>query len=98
MKGTRNPSVPPGLRISRVPGEPVRREADGRYAIHLWLRQDGKFDGDITLQLTPAETELLHAQLCFALDEDPAEPVSLPADRTPDCRKPVPRRPVVRWP
>lgn len=66
---------------------PVRKpptERRRRLGVDLWLRQDGKFDGDIVLQLTPAETELLHAQLCFALD---GEPVTTYADVTPDCRK-----------
>ncbi|MDJ1138378.1 hypothetical protein [Streptomyces iconiensis] len=75
-----------GLRISRVPGKPLHRDADGRYAIPLWLLRNGKFDGDIALQLSPAEAEMLHAQLCFALDVEP-EPVTTPADQTPDCRK-----------
>ncbi|TJZ42270.1 hypothetical protein FCH28_35245 [Streptomyces piniterrae] len=79
-----NRNNPRGLRVSRVPGKPVLRDADGDYAIHLWLRHDGKFDGDITLQLSPTETELLHAELCFALD---GEPVRTYPDDTPDCRK-----------
>jgi hypothetical protein len=77
-------SVPGGLRISRVPGKPVQRDPDGRYAIHLWLRHEGRFDGDVVLQLSPLETELLHAQLCYALDE---EPVATLPDATPECRR-----------
>ena len=61
-----------GLRISRVPSKPVQREDDGQIAIHLWLRRDGEFDGDVgVLRLAPGEAELLHAQLCYALDDPP---------------------------
>lgn len=67
------------LRISRVPSKPVRRQKDGRYAIPLWLQQAGRFDGDVDLRLTPSEAELLHAQLCFALDDWPR---TVPADAT----------------
>ncbi|UQA94511.1 hypothetical protein [Streptomyces halobius] len=94
--GMSNNCDPRGLRISRVPGKPVRRDEYGDYEIPLWLRHDGKFDGDITLLLTPAETEQLHAQLCFALD---GEPVTTYADVTPDCRKdPRGFAARVRWP
>lgn len=72
------------LRISRVPGKPVQREADGRYAVHLWLQQHGRFDGDCALRLSPAEAEVLHAQLCYALGD---EPVATHPDHTPACRK-----------
>lgn len=96
MKNAERQPVPGGLRISRVPGKPVQRDADGRYAIHLWLRQEGRFDGDITLQLSPSETELLHAQLCFALD---GEPVGTEPHATPDCRRDVRTTASrVRWP
>lgn len=82
------PRTPRGLRISRVPSKPVRREEDGRIAIHLWLRRDGEFDGDVALRLAPDEAELLHAQLCYALDErPPAEPFG--DGPLPDCRKRV---------
>lgn len=77
-------TLPRGLRVHRVPGKPVQREDDGRYAIHLWLQQDGRFDGDLTLRMTPSEAELLHAQLCFALTDAPV--TTYPAN-TPDCRK-----------
>ena len=86
-----------GLRIGRVPGRPVHRETNGRYAIPLWLQRDGKFDGDLALRLSPAEAEVLHAQLCFALAADP-EPVTTPPDQTPDCRNPAHGRTEVRWP
>jgi hypothetical protein len=93
------PSTPPGLRINRVPSKPVQREADGRYAIHLWLQQHGKFEGDLALRLSPAEAETLHAQLCFALDKEPDPiPVTTPPDRTPDCRKPTLGSKGVHWP
>ncbi|HCA85378.1 MAG TPA: hypothetical protein DEQ61_07720 [Streptomyces sp.] len=59
------------LRLSRVPSKSVLREPDGNLAIPLWLQRDGKFDADLALRLTPAEAELLHAQLCFALDNAP---------------------------
>ncbi|WP_338484658.1 hypothetical protein VM636_14155 [Streptomyces sp. SCSIO 75703] len=70
------------VQVSRVPSKPVRRQGDGRIAIDLWLRRDGVFDADAALSLTTAEAELLHAQLCYALDGEPA------TDRVPDCRKP----------
>ncbi len=81
--------------MSRVPGKPVRRGDDGTIAIDLWLRREGVFDTDLALRLTPAEAEVLHAQLCYALDE---EPVTTPANRTPDCRKPSLGSPGVHWP
>ncbi|MGW0465328.1 hypothetical protein ACWDX6_08665 [Streptomyces sp. NPDC003027] len=73
-----------GLRISRVPSKPVLRDADGSLSIPLWLQRDGRFDTDVALRLTPGEAEMLHAQLCFALD---GEPVTTPRAQTPDCRK-----------
>lgn len=82
------------LHISRVPSKPVHREADGRFAIPLWLRQGGRFDGDLTLRLSPSEAELLHAQLCFALDD---WPVPARGGTAPDCRKPVQGPAGVRW-
>ncbi|GES31839.1 hypothetical protein AB0G60_12750 [Streptomyces angustmyceticus] len=91
-----------GLRISRVPGKPVQREDDGQIAIHLWLRRDGAFDGDVALRLAPGEAELLHAQLCYALDDPPvtvAAPTSAgPASEgpLPDCRRSVQKSQGVR--
>ncbi|MEU7044110.1 hypothetical protein AB0A77_24040 [Streptomyces varsoviensis] len=76
------------LRISRVPSKPVRREEDGRIAIHLWLQCGGEFGGDVTLRLAPADAELLHAQLCYSLDDWPAVEPSA-GERLPDCRKKV---------
>lgn len=76
------------VRVSRVPSKPVRREADGSLAIDLWFRRDGAFEADAALRLTPAEAETLHAQLCYALDEDPDARVS-PAADLPDCRKSI---------
>lgn len=73
------PPIPPrhGLRVSRVPGKPVRREADGGIAVPLWLEHHGSFHADLVLRLSAAEAEHLHAQLCRALDG------------APDCRKDV---------
>ncbi|MHC0433397.1 hypothetical protein ACX6XY_24985 [Streptomyces sp. O3] len=85
-----------GPRISRVPGKPVQRDADGRLTIPLWLQQDGRFDTDLTLRLTPAEAETLHAQLCYALDTDPV--AIPPGPETPDCRKPAHGPAGVHWP
>lgn len=102
----RNPSVPrpsnaaQGMRVSRVPNRPVRREGDGCLAVDLWLQRDGTFAADLALRLSPAEAEMLHAQLCYALDNESAESrtsgptghsartvtVSTPG-HTPDCRK-----------
>ncbi|MET9292768.1 hypothetical protein [Streptomyces sp. NPDC003077] len=78
--------APRGLRISRTPNVPVLRQADGSLAIRLWLRNEGRYDADVDLRLSPAEAEVLHAQLCFALDD---EPVTTAATDTPECRKPV---------
>lgn len=91
-----NPDTTHGaLRISRVPSKPVQREKDGRYAIPLWLQQNGRFADDVTLHLTPSEAELLHAQLCIALDDWPREPFT---PETPDCRRYVPGPKGVNWP
>lgn len=76
------------LRVSRVPSKPVRREADGSLAIDLWFRRDGSFEADAALRLTPAEAEALHAQLCYALDDDTAALIN-PAVDLPDCRKSI---------
>ncbi|WP_051723288.1 hypothetical protein [Streptomyces albus] len=78
-----NSSPAQGLCVSRVPGKPVVWEADGRIAVPLWLRQDGRFDSDLALRLSVAEAEMLHAQLCYALAD---EPVTTPPDGTPYCR------------
>ncbi|GAA0924519.1 hypothetical protein [Streptomyces thermoalcalitolerans] len=83
------------VQVSRVPSKPVRRRDDGTIAIDLWLRRDGVFDADVALHLTPAEAELLHAQLCYALAD---EPVTTPARHTPDCRKPSIGSPGAHWP
>ncbi|MFC5719561.1 hypothetical protein ACFP1Z_05130 [Streptomyces gamaensis] len=91
----RNGGFPHGLRISRVPSKPVRRETEETLAIPLWLQRDGKFDGDVTLRLSLSEAELLHAQLCRALD---GVPVTTPPDRTPECRKDVRGSKGVHWP
>lgn len=72
--------------VSRVPSRPVRREDDGAFAIDLWLRREGAFDSDVALRLTPAEAEVLHAQLCYALDDETAA-VVVPEASLPDCRK-----------
>lgn len=78
----------PQVGVSRVPGKPVRREGNGSLAIDLWLCRDGVFDSDIALRLTPAEAEVLHAQLCYALDDDTATLIT-PETSRPDCRKGV---------
>lgn len=74
---------PQGRCVQRVPNKPVARTPDGRIALHLWLRQDRRFDGDLTLRLSPAEAEVLHAQLCYVLDDTP--PTSGVAPK-PTCR------------
>ncbi|WP_206323841.1 hypothetical protein [Streptomyces sp. HNM0574] len=84
--------------VDRVPSKGVEREADGRFAIPLWLRRDGHFDGDVALRLTPAEAELLHAQLCFALDGHPVTRGGVPGLPAPDCRKATLGSAGVRWP
>ncbi|KPI18759.1 hypothetical protein OK074_7842 [Actinobacteria bacterium OK074] len=76
----------PDVQVSRVPSKPVRREDDGAIAVDLWVCREGTFESDVALRLTPAEAEVLHAQLCYALDD---ETVSLivPEASVPDCRK-----------
>lgn len=83
-------STTPNVRVqvNRVPGKPVRRQEDGTLAIDLWLSRDGVFDSDAALRLTPAEAEVLHAQLCYALDDDTAALI-VPESMRPDCRKGV---------
>ncbi|MFE7810525.1 hypothetical protein ACFU5P_00735 [Streptomyces sp. NPDC057433] len=76
------------VQVNRVPGKPVRRQDDGTLAIDLWLCRDGVFDSDAALRLTPAEAEVLHAQLCYALDDDTAALI-VPESKRPDCRKGV---------
>lgn len=72
--------------ISRVPGKPVRRAEDGTLTIDLWLTRDGTFETDLALRLTGAEAEILHAQLCYALDDETASVIT-PASKLPDCRR-----------
>ncbi|MFI8090904.1 hypothetical protein ACIF9R_21710 [Streptomyces sp. NPDC086080] len=71
-----------------MPSKPVRRQDDGSIAIDLWLRRDGVFDSDTVLRLSPAEAEVLHAQLCYVLDDDTATLI-VPESKRPDCRKGV---------
>ncbi|MCQ6552393.1 hypothetical protein NPS70_04145 [Streptomyces sp. C10-9-1] len=82
------------MRISRVPGKPVRRDRDGGLVVDLWLTRAGAFATDLPLRLTPDEAEVLHAQLCFALDDVPLPEAG---QRVPDCRGPA-RAPTLRWP
>ncbi len=74
------------MQISRVPSKPVRRDEDGTLTIDLWLTKDGGFESDIPLRLTGAEAEVLHAQLCYALDDSTASVIT-PVSKLPDCRK-----------
>ena len=76
----------PRMQISRVPSKPVRREEDGTLTIDLWLRKDGGFESDLALRLTSAEAEVLHAQLCYALDDETASVITQ-GSKLPDCRK-----------
>lgn len=62
-------------RIDRVPGKPVRRAADGRISVPLWLLRDGTYHSDLDLRLSSAEAELLTAQLSHLLD-GPAHPAA----------------------
>lgn len=57
-----------GWRIDRIAGRPVHRDDDGHYVLPLWLLRDGEHRADLPLNLSPAEAEILHAQLCRALD------------------------------
>jgi hypothetical protein len=85
------------MQINRVPSKPVRREGDGALAIDLWLTRDGGFETDLALRLTPAEAEVLHAQLCYALDDATASVIT-PVSKLPDCRKPAVGSQGVHWP
>ncbi|MEU9188521.1 hypothetical protein AB0D14_29110 [Streptomyces sp. NPDC048484] len=78
----------PRMQVSRVPSKPVRRDEDGTFSIDLWLRRDGGFESDLALHLTPAEAEVLHAQLCYALDDETAYVIT-PTSKLPDCRNPA---------
>jgi hypothetical protein len=82
MSATSNARV----EVNRVPSKPVRRHDDGTIAIDLWLCRDGVFDSDVALRLTPTEAEVLHAQLCYALDEDTATLI-VPESKRPECRQ-----------
>jgi len=86
------------MRISRVPSKPVRRGEDGDLTIDLWwLTRDGGFETDLALRLTPAEAEVLHAQLCYVLDDSTASVIT-PVSKLPDCRKPTVGSPGAQWP
>lgn len=87
----------PRMRISRVPSKPVRRGEDGDLTIGLWLTRDGGFETDLALCLTPAEAEVLHAQLCYALDDATASVIT-PVYKLPDCRKRAVGSQGVHWP
>lgn len=66
--------VPRGWRIEQIPGKPVHRQpADRtrRFVLPLWLLRDGEHVTDLALTMSPAEAELLHAQLCRALTQAP---------------------------
>ncbi|MGW7506773.1 hypothetical protein ACWGJ0_03390 [Streptomyces massasporeus] len=81
-------SSAPRMQVSRVPSKPVRRDEDGALVIDLWLRRDGTFETDLPLRLSSAEAEILHAQLCYALDDETATLIT-PEASPPDCRKGV---------
>ncbi|MFE1246928.1 hypothetical protein [Streptomyces sp. NPDC058735] len=87
----------PRMQVSRVPSKPVRRDEDGALVIDLWLRRDGGFESDLALRLSPAEAEVLHAQLCYVLD-DATTAVITPVSKLPDCRKPALGSQGVHWP
>ncbi|MFM9447874.1 AAA family ATPase [Streptomyces acidiscabies] len=72
--------------VRRVPSKPVRRDGDGSIAVDLWVSQEGAYDSDVVLRLSPAEAEMLHAQLCRALDDETAVLV-VPESSRPECRK-----------
>ncbi len=74
------------MHVSRVPSKPVRRDENGTLVVDLWLRRDGEFASDLALSLTPAEAEVLHAQLCYALDDETAHVIT-PTSKLPGCRK-----------
>lgn len=66
--GDRNSSNSPhSLRITRVPTKPVRREENGRITIPLWLQRNSAHHTDLDLTLSPAEAEVLYAELSRVL-------------------------------
>ncbi|MFJ5225905.1 hypothetical protein [Streptomyces sp. NPDC088400] len=70
-------------RIAPVPSRSLRREQDGQLALTFQIVRHRKHVALAPLLLTAAEAEKLHADLCYALDKEPAP------DDAPECRKPV---------
>jgi hypothetical protein len=56
-----------GWRLDRVRGKRVERLPDGSVSLPLSVVLNGKHRGDGQLRMTPAEAEVLHAELCRAL-------------------------------
>ncbi|MEX3100554.1 MULTISPECIES: hypothetical protein [unclassified Streptomyces] len=50
------------------------------------MSREGAYDADVVLRLSPAEAEMLHAQLCRVLDDDTAV-LLVPESSRPECRK-----------
>ncbi|WP_221356780.1 hypothetical protein [Streptomyces beigongshangae] len=69
----------PRMDVSRVPSKPVRRDESGALVVDLWLSRDAEFASDLSLGLTPAEAEVLHAQLCYVLDDETAHVITPPS-------------------
>jgi hypothetical protein len=73
QKGT--PPVP-GWRI----GSPLHRADNGNVVIPLRITDDGATVAEAPMELSPAEAEILHAQLCRVLDGQPVP------KNAPECR------------
>ncbi|GAA2509788.1 hypothetical protein GCM10010406_52770 [Streptomyces thermolineatus] len=72
---SRSAETEKGWRIERIPGRDARRDADGSIRLPLWLVRNGRHVCDGELRMSPAEAEVLHAQLTRLL-----EPVEVPGD------------------
>ncbi|MFD7922956.1 hypothetical protein ACFV3R_27520 [Streptomyces sp. NPDC059740] len=60
-----------GWRIDRIPGKRVSADESGLH-LPLWLLHDGRHKADVTLRMSYAEAEHLHAELCYTLSSDQA--------------------------
>ncbi len=67
--------------IEALPSERLRRDRDGHVRLLLRVDHQGEHAATVPLILTMVEAEGLHAQLCYALDGEPA-PLGAP-----ECRQ-----------
>ena len=74
-------------RLQRPQGSPLHSHENGMVAVPLQITRGGKPVVQVALVMSLSEAEFLHAQLCHALD---GEPASIDA---PECRHPIQRDP-----